>query len=64
MLFPVERPGESITADWELFFFLFPKNSFFSYQKGKKRKKNKDFAAARLDRKQTFFKGVTENEDI
>ena len=40
MLFPVERPGEYITADWELLFFLpirFRQNTiFFFFKKGKK----------------------------
>ena len=27
MLFPVQRPGDFITAEWELFFFILP--SFF-----------------------------------
>ena len=30
MLFPVQRPGEDITAEWELFFRIFP---FFCFQK-------------------------------
>ena len=45
ILFPVQRPGVYITAEWELFFsFCPPKNllvkiSSFSYQKKKKKKK-------------------------
>ena len=58
MLFPVQRPGDFITAERELFFFHFAhffllvNISSFSYKKKKKRKKKrkkkKDFAAARL----------------
>ena len=52
MLFPVKRPGDFNTAEWELFFsfchfFFFLKISTFSYQKQTNRG-IKDFAAARL----------------
>ena len=56
-MFPVQRPGDYNTAEWELFFFFLPFFFFlvkiltFSYQKKKKKKKKKG------DRKQTFFKG-------
>ena len=41
MLFPVQRPVEDITAEWNIL--------FFSYQKKKKKeKKKKDIATARL----------------
>ena len=54
MLFPVQRPGEHITAEWELFFFYFlifyfflgQKFHFFT-QKKKETEKKEDFAAAR-----------------
>ena len=53
MLFPVQRPGDFITAEWELYFFILPffwgegvNISSFSYPK--KKKKKKGFAAARL----------------
>ena len=47
MLFPVQRPGEDITAEWEffgfilLFLFYLSKISIFTYQKIKERKKEK-----------------------
>ena len=50
MLFPVQRSGEDITAEWELFFFILPFFEFsskiliFSYPK----KRKKDKVAARL----------------
>ena len=47
MLFPVQRPGEHITAEWELFYFFWSTISSFSYQK-KPPEKKKDFAAARV----------------
>ena len=56
MLFPVQRPGEFITAEWELFFFHFAQFFFFFGGGGvkissfyyKKTTKKLDFAAARL----------------
>ena len=53
MLFTVQWPGDFITAEWELFFFILPfffvfvKIHHFLTQKKQKPKK-KDFAAARL----------------
>ena len=54
MLFPVQRPGEDITAEWEFVssfwqFYFFPKKHFqyFPTKKKKKRKK-KDMTAAPL----------------
>ena len=72
ILFPVQRPGVYITAEWDLFFFILPPNNFlvkissFSYQKKKKRGGGGGRFCGRpaghnfghpLDRKQTFFKG-------
>ena len=72
MLFPVQRPGEDITAEWELFFFSLPiflflvKNFKISLQKirggTKEKKKNCGRATGHnfchpLDRRQTFFLG-------
>ena len=64
MLFPVQRPGEDITAEWELFLFHFA-NSFFFVKNfniflKKKEKKNCGRPTGHnfghpLDRKQTFF---------
>ena len=55
MLFPVERPGESIAADLEFSFSFLPytlvKTFIIFLQKRKKekeKKKKKDFSAARL----------------
>ena len=62
MLFPVERPGEHITDDWKLLFFLF----FLLFQNiiifVQKKKKNCGCPTGHifghpLDRKQTFFRG-------
>ena len=51
MLFPVQRPGESVRADWDLFFHF--QQFFFSIlfftiflQTTKKKRKKKDFVAA------------------
>ena len=65
ILFPVQRPGVYITAEWELFFFILPpknlvvKVSLFSYQKKKKkncgRPTGHNFGHP-LDRKQTFLR--------
>ena len=52
-LFPVERPGGNLSADWKLFFLIFyffflsKKSVLFSLKKKKERKK-KEFAAARV----------------
>ena len=54
MLFPVQRPGDFITAEWEFFFpfcpFFFVGQDFiiFLQKKYKKKQKKKGFAAARL----------------
>ena len=53
MLFPVQRPGEDITAEWELFFsFCNFFHLFFRKKKDiflpKKRRGKKDIAAAQL----------------
>ena len=50
MLFPVQRPGESMRADWDLFFSFSKKkkNQYYFYYFLTKKKKKKDFAAARL----------------
>ena len=50
MSFPVQWPGESMRADWDLFFFIFNKNNYYFLTKKKKKKGGgkKDFAAARL----------------
>ena len=45
-MFPVQRPGEDIIAEWKFFFFHFA-NLFLVKKKEKKRKKE-DNAAARL----------------
>ena len=76
MLFLVQRPGEDITAEWELFFFILPptnlfflnknKNSIFSY------KKNQYIAATQLvtisatrwTGKKLYFKGGLTSENI
>ena len=67
MLFPVQRPGEYVRADWELFFLFFSLFSpilllLFSYQ-NKEKRETKRFCGRPtghnfgypLDRKQTFF---------
>ena len=54
ILFPVQRPGVYITAEWELFFFILPpkKNVWSKFHhfltKIKKKGGKKDFASARL----------------
>ena len=49
-LFPVQRPGDFITAEWELFFFILPIFFFWSrfHNFLTKKKEKKNFAAARL----------------
>ena len=56
ILFPVQRPGVYITAEWDFFFFILPKKYFLGQNfiiflpppPQKKKEKKKDFAAARL----------------
>ena len=54
MLFPVQRPGEEITAEWKQFFFILPfsffgqKFQYFLNQKKKEKKRKKENGAARL----------------
>ena len=73
MLFPVQRPGDFMTAEWELFFlhlahfFLWSRFHHFLIKKKKKEKKRKKrrFCGRPtghnfghpLHRKQTLFKG-------
>ena len=70
MLFPVQRPGESMRADWDLFFFIstiyFFQYYFYYFLTKKKEKQKKRRFSVRptghnfghpLYRKQTFFKG-------
>ena len=53
MLFPVQRPCEDITAEWDLFLFILPKRicskiSIFLTKKKEIEEKIKDIAASRL----------------
>ena len=64
MLFLVQRPGEDITAEWDLFFLLFfglkNFNIFSPNNNNKKRYCGRPTGhnfGHPLDRKQTFFKG-------
>ena len=64
MLFPVQRPGDFITAEWELFALFFCGQDFIILLPKKKTEK-KDFCGRPtghnfghpLHRKHTFFKG-------